>query len=321
MADAREGYLIETLVQFRNRKGKWLRGMVHRPEGGAGGRRAPGVIFFHGFTANRMESHWIFVKTARALANAGIASLRFDFYGSGESEGDFREVTLEGEISDGRVAVEFLRRQKGIDAHRIGAVGLSLGGSVAASLADRARVRALVLWAALAYPKHLRNLSRIFARRAPGGSGALEYSAQEISSQFLDNVEKIVPTRSIRRFKGPILIVQPERDDTVPLSHAEDFYQAAGSRIKRKVIIPGADHTFSSVAWERDVIGLTVEWFRAHLMLKHRVARSLRRRIEGTRRAAFSGLAVSSHRFLKWPAKQMVELPEAGIAGSRHWVR
>jgi dienelactone hydrolase len=119
---------METFVQFRNQKGQWLRGMMHRAAGTTGRRLGPGVIFFHGFTGDRMESHWIFVKCARALAQAGIASLRFDFYGSGESDGDFREVTLRGEISDARVAVEFFRRQKGIDPQRVGLLGISLGG-------------------------------------------------------------------------------------------------------------------------------------------------------------------------------------------------
>ena len=102
---------IESFVEFPNRAGKTLRGMMHRPAG-ARHRRVPAVTMFHGFTGNRMESHWIFVKCSRALAQAGIASLRFDFYGSGESAGDFREVTLRGEIADGRAAVAFLRRQK-----------------------------------------------------------------------------------------------------------------------------------------------------------------------------------------------------------------
>src|SRR5579864_8279648 len=123
-----------TAVEFPSRTGKMLRGVLHRPSDAAG-RSLPAVVMFHGFTGNRMEAHWIFVKCARNLAQAGIASLRFDFCGSGESDGEFSEVTLRGEIADGRMAVEFLRRQRGIDAQRVGLLGLSLGGTVAAALA------------------------------------------------------------------------------------------------------------------------------------------------------------------------------------------
>src|SRR6516165_8124503 len=122
------------MAQFRNRSGRWLRGMVHRPVEVAW-RPAPCVVFFHGFTGDRMESHWIFVKCSRALAFHGIASLRFDFYGSGESDGQFDEVTLQGEVSDAEAAVEFFRKQKGVDGRRLGLCGLSLGGAVAACVA------------------------------------------------------------------------------------------------------------------------------------------------------------------------------------------
>ena len=242
-----------------------MRGMIHRPKAPSARRRAPGVVFFHGFTGDRMESHWIFVKCARALAGAGIASLRFDFYGSGESEGEFREVTLQGELSDARAAVEFFRRQKGIDPKRIGLLGLSLGGTVAASLASRLRARALVLWAALAHPSELLTLAQRTTNLIPGGQGAREYSAQEISPHFLESIDTVAPLKSIAGFKRPTLIIHPEKDEYLPLSHPEDYFQAAGSAIKEKVIIPGADHTFTSVPWEREVITRTVDCFRQYL--------------------------------------------------------
>ena len=125
---------IEQSVEFLTSAGKTLRGVLHLPAA-APRDPAPAVVLFHGFTGNRMESHWMFVKCSRALAQAGVASLRFDFYGSGESDGEFRQMTLRGEIADGRAAVAFLRTQKGIDPKRVGLQGLSLGGAVAATLA------------------------------------------------------------------------------------------------------------------------------------------------------------------------------------------
>ncbi|MHB8654784.1 MAG: alpha/beta hydrolase [Terriglobia bacterium] len=257
---------MESLVEFRNRGDRLLRGMIHRPSPAAGRRGAPGVIFFHGFTGDRMESHWLFVKCSRALAQTGIASLRFDFYGSGESEGEFREVTLQGEISDAKAAIEYFRRQKGIDATRLGLVGLSLGGAIAAMVAPQARARAVVLWAALAHPGYLRALATHSTTAIAGTNGSREFGSQHVSPRFLDNVHKIDPLKSMARFKRPALIIHPEKDGYLPLSHPEDFFQAAGSPTKEKVIIPGADHTFTSLAWEREVIERTVEWFRKYLV-------------------------------------------------------
>jgi uncharacterized protein len=259
---------MENLVEFRNRRGKLLRGMIHRPNLLSRGRRVPGVVFFHGFTGDRMESHWIFIKCARALALQGIASLRFDFYGSGESEGEFREMTLAGEIADALAAVSFLRRQKGIDPDRIALCGLSMGGAVAACAAQRARARALALWSAVADTRIFLNLARSLARPFPGPSRNLEYDAREVSSRFLKEVVKVKPVQAIARYRGPTLIIHGDADDSVPCAHAEMFFRASPAPIKEKFILGGADHTFTSIAWERQVMDWTLDWFARHLLTR-----------------------------------------------------
>ena len=256
----------ELLVEFQNRSGKLLRGMIHEPASSLKRRGAPGVVFFHGFTGDRMESHWLFVKCSRALALAGIASLRFDFYGSGESEGRFQEVTLQGEVADARVAIEFFGRQRGVDRGRLGLVGLSMGGAIAATVAEVTGVKCLVLWAALAHPSHLRKLAERTTTLIPGGRGLREYSAHVVSPAFLKNIEKVDPIKSIAEFKGPTLIIHPEKDEYLPLSHPRDYFLAAGGEAKEEVIIPGSDHTFTSLAWESEVIERTVNWHKKYLL-------------------------------------------------------
>jgi len=255
---------IERYVEFPNRNRRTLRGMLHLPVSAAQ-KPAGAVVFFHGFTGDRRESHWIFVKCARALANLGIASLRFDFYGSGESDGDFREVTLSGEIADGRAAVAVLRDQPGIDPERVALVGLSMGGAVAASLAAAVDARALVLWSALARTTRLRDLAKQAARKISGKPGAIEYNARELSPRFFEDVLKVDPIRHLARYNGPTLIIHPEKDEHIPVSHAQAFYQASHGEPKELVIVPGADHVYTSVPWEREVIARTCAWFENHL--------------------------------------------------------
>jgi hypothetical protein len=255
----------ESYAEFPNRQAKVLRGMLHRPAGVFNRPRLPGVVMFHGFTADRMESHWMFVKCSRALAEAGIASLRFDFSGSGESDGNFREVTLRGEIADGHAAVEFFRAQNGIDPEHVGLLGLSMGGAVAAALAQSLKVQALVLWSALAHTARLRDLMGKLTQPIPGKPTAVEYDARELSPRFLDDALKVEPIRHLKQYKGPTLIIHPGKDESVPGSHARDFYRASGAKTKELVVIHGADHVFSSVAWEREVIARTVQWLGRYL--------------------------------------------------------
>ena len=255
---------IEQFVEFPNATGKALRGMLHLPPA-ALKRPAPSVVLLHGFTGNRMESHWMFVKCSRALAQTGVASLRFDFYGSGESEGEFREMTLRGEIADGRAAVAFLRGQKGIDPERVGLLGLSLGGAVAAALAPSVQAKALVLWSAVAHTARLRDLVKESTKEIPGKPGAIEFDAREISPRLIDDVLKVEPIRHLARYKGPTLIIHPEKDTVIPVFHARDFFQAVSAETKELAIIAGADHVYTSIPWEQQVIARTVQWFGHHL--------------------------------------------------------
>ena len=255
----------ERMIEFENRRRKLLRGMIHRPESRKHGRRFAGVVFFHGFTGDRMESHWIFIKCARALASAGIASLRFDFFGSGESEGEFRDVTLRSEIDDAVDGAAYFRRQKEIDPARLGLCGLSLGGCIAACIAHRVKAKVAVLWSAVAHPAVLREIAATLARPLPGASDLWEYDAREVSRRFLDDAAKFDAAQLLRRFAGPTLIIHPEKDAHVPLSHAEDLFRASPATAKEQVTIAGADHTFTSLAWEREVIERTVAWFHHHL--------------------------------------------------------
>jgi dipeptidyl aminopeptidase/acylaminoacyl peptidase len=255
---------IEQSVEFLNSAGKTLRGVLHLPAT-AQPHSARAVVLFHGFTGNRMESHWMFVKCSRALAQADVASLRFDFYGSGESDGEFRQMTLRGEITDGRAAVAFLRRQRSIDPKRVGLLGLSLGGAVAAALAPGVRAKALVLWSAVAHTARLGDIVKKLARRIPDKPGAFEYDAREIHPRLMEDVLKVEPIRHIARYKGPTLIIHPEMDETVPISHARDFFHATRSETKEVAIIAGADHVFTAIPWEQEVIARTVQWFARNL--------------------------------------------------------
>jgi uncharacterized protein len=253
---------MERLVEFDNHAGYRLRGMLHRPET-AGEPALAGVVFLHGFTGDRMESHWLFVKCSRALARAGIASLRFDFFGSGESDGALRDASIETEIADAQDAAAFLRRQGGIDPGRLGIVGLSLGGAVAALAAQPANARALVLWSAIAHLPLMRRFADSFARPLPDGD--VEYGGHRLSHNFLAAAGHLDPLGAVAAFKGPTLIVHPECDEHLPLTHPEDYFRASGAAVKDKVIVSNADHTFTSVAWEAEVIRRTVAWFQANL--------------------------------------------------------
>ncbi len=254
--------MAENFVQFRV-DGQTVYGMMHLPERKG---KVPAVAMCHGFTGNRIEAHRLFVKTARILAANGIAALRFDFRGSGESEGDFEQVTISSEIADALEAINFLRKQPEIDHDRIGLIGLSLGGCVATCTAARnEKVRALVLWAAVADLKILLNmLTQPEVRDSLDKQGWFDFGGWKISKAFYNDAASIDPLRESLRYDGAVLIVHGANDPVVPVDHAHRYY-AAFRCTKKLHIVPEADHTFARFNWEEEVMSLTLEWLKTHL--------------------------------------------------------
>ncbi len=245
-------------------EGQRIAATLHIPEA----TPAPGVLMCHGFTGHRIEAHFLFVKAARALCEAGLNVLRFDFRGSGESDGLFEQMTIEGEITDAAAALDALCAEATVDESRTGVIGLSLGGLVAACLAGREeRVRALVLWSAVADLKGVFSQRDAFAEadKVIAEGGVIEHGPHRLGAGFLRDCERIDPLAEVASYHGPALVVQGSGDESVPPEHAERYMQALPTQDKTKHIIKGADHTFASVAWEGEAIGVTREWLRSRL--------------------------------------------------------
>ena len=77
------------------RDGLTLRGMLHVPDNVSS--KVPMVILLHGFCDDRNEINFVHNELSQRLCDAGIASVRFDMNGSGESDGRFEDMTISSE--------------------------------------------------------------------------------------------------------------------------------------------------------------------------------------------------------------------------------
>lgn len=252
----------ERQISFEN-AGQTLYGFLHAPEG-AGPH--PAVALLHGFGGNHMEPRAIFTRTARRLASSGIAALRFDFRGSGDSEGEFRDASIESEVSDARAGLRFLAEQSEVDADRLGLVGLSLGGMIAACTAgDSPEVRALVLWSPVAH------LGELFATEATEerarellGEGYVDFGGLEVGMDLVEQAVGTDPVAALGGFAGRVLVIHGTGDELVPAEHGQRYKAALGDRADLE-LVEGADHVYSALPWERHVMERTTAWLREHL--------------------------------------------------------
>ena len=120
--------------------GQKVIGTLNTPDGVS---KPPVVLLLHGFTGSRNEleipavKEGIFSRAAKAWADKGMASLRIDFRGNGQSEGEFEDMTMEGLMADAEAALDYLAASPDVDKDRMAIVGWSMGGAVAASVAGR----------------------------------------------------------------------------------------------------------------------------------------------------------------------------------------
>lgn len=244
------------------------------------GDPAPVVLLLHGFTGARDElatehvPEGVFARTAAQLAEAGYASLRVDFRGSGEStdELDFADTTFEGQVADGLAALDYLDALETVAGEDVFVIGWSQGGLVAGAVAGRSgKPDAVALWNAVADPvATYGNLlgADVIAAGAEGPedevhSLALPWGAEiELKGAFFDQVMSFDPDAEIMGYTGPLLVVQGANDTTV-LPTSADLW-LAGHGGDGELWTAEMDHVFN-VFGEAEtltrMIEATIEFF------------------------------------------------------------
>jgi len=252
-------------VTFSN-KGQQLIGIFHMPDNLKSEEKAPGIVMFHGFTGNRTEAHRLFVQVARRLSKSGFIVLRFDFRGSGDSDGEFEDMTVPDEVCDAEKALTFLIEQRNVDKERVGVLGLSMGGRVAAILASKdERVKFAILYSPALGPlkeKFFSQMDKKKLEKLNSGEPIEVSSGWYLKKEFFETVDYIIPLNIMDRIKVPILIVHGDKDEVIPLEEALMGYELIrNSNEKNELyIVKGGDHTFSKREHTLEVIRKTLNW-------------------------------------------------------------
>lgn len=227
---------VETRFDFPNAAGEKLAGLCVEPAAGA---RA-WALFAHCFTCSKdlKAVNWI----SRELVARGIAVLRFDFTGLGESDGDFADTNFTSNLDDLVAAADFMRER--FAAPQI-LVGHSLGG--AAVLAAARRVPESVAVATIGAPSDPAHLRETLDEAAP--SLATEDATEvrlagrrfTIRRQLLEDLGRHRLDEAVGGLKRALLVMHSPIDEIVGIDHAAAIYRAA-RHPKSFVSLDDADH-------------------------------------------------------------------------------
>ena len=243
---------------FENRNGHTLRGIVTLPDTE---EKVPMVLLLHGFSGNLYGYKGLNTRIARALANAGIGCARFDFYGNGESDGEFQDMRFTGLYEDAEDMFSWMQSQPYADKTRCWLSGQSMGGYVAASTAPKIRPHGLILlcpgggmWFGCGErAKQLMDQGKSYVD--------LEGLRYEMSFN-LDMASHPMPFEEAKGYEGPAFIARASDDKLVDDRSVQAY--AACYQNPETLTVEGGGHNFASLPGRETLTGAIISFIRKH---------------------------------------------------------
>ena len=207
-----------------------LKAIIQKPELKQG-ERCPMVIFCHGFSGTKDGP--MFELIADTLQAHGIASIRFDFNGHGESEGEFKDMTVPNEIEDAKKVVEYVRDLRYVSELAI--VGHSQGGVVASMTAGQLseelgepafKAVALMAPAAVLRDDAIRGntMGKQYDPFDPGEYVEL-WGGLKLGGKYIRTAFSLPIYETAVKYQGPALIIHGNADRVVPYTYGERFHE------------------------------------------------------------------------------------------------
>lgn len=251
-------------ITIATEAGHALEGSIELPTGLVRGA----ALFAHCFTCTKQSK--AAVSVARALANEGIACLRFDFTGLGGSEGDFGRAGFATDVADLVAAAETLLDRF---AQPILLVGHSLGGAAVLAAANDLGSEKVAAIATIGAPSDVPHvLQRIdgdIEAIRKEGEGEVTIGGRDfaLSRDFLEKVENIDLLEEVGRLKRPLLFLHSPTDDVVGIENASALFGAA-KHPKSFVSLEGADHLLLEQADAQFAASVIAAWASRYIPMR-----------------------------------------------------
>ena len=239
-----------------------------------------GIIFLHPYAEEKQYVDRIFVHFARLLCSRGYFVMRFDFYGCGDSEGNFEELTFESQISDIQSISNQFIRDTGIG--EISLFGVRLGASIAIQYAGIDKnINNLILWSPIVNGAEyaatlLRN--KIFASFAEKkkiskenilnelySEGRVDIDGYYLTKHYYDFLNDMNVTNSVHVCKGNVFIGITKSESSFYGKYDFLVQQLQNNGIKCDLVTTDDkmywnQHTFYELYFPHDLINHTLDW-------------------------------------------------------------
>ncbi len=246
-------------IHFTNQAGQRLAGLLDIP---AGGTRA-WALFAHCFTCSKN------LKAAgnivQSLNDAGIAVMRFDFTGLGQSEGEFGDTSFSSNVSDLVDAARWLEAEHAAPAILL---GHSLGGTAVLRAArEIPSARAIATIGSPAEPAHVKHLfGDSLEELEREGSAEVSIGGRpfRMSRDFVEDLEDHDLLGEVSQLRRALLVMHAPLDSIVEIDNASALFVAA-KHPKSFVSLDDADHLLTRAEDSRYAGAVLAAWATKYL--------------------------------------------------------
>lgn len=241
--------------------GKTMRGIEHFPDGGSN-EATPLAVILPGLDGTKCGPVRMFTELSRRLETLGVASLRYDFTGGGESDGDYEDATLTRHIAEAIAILTHAHEDRRFDSERLFLVGFSTGGYVASvveSLIEFKLCKLVLLSPVCNLPEIVHEV----LSRAASSVRYVDYVGSRHTIESLRDWGQLRPTSlSLRTDVNP-LVINGSRDRLVPPNVVERFCKEVYEDHCIHYVIDQADHGFRRHDQKEKVITLVTDFLTA----------------------------------------------------------
>lgn len=239
--------------------GRLLRGNVRMPDSKG---PFPAVVFLHGFTVWKTGPQRLYEEFVRDAVKNGFCVIRFDFYGTGESDGEFYEMTIGSEMTETTAIFEWTKDQPYVNHENVFLGGHSMGALIAMLEAPGLRPKAVFGWATALTMLYQAGL-RTRTMNGPTEHG-WDIDGLELSREFMEEAAGMDFLAMCKGYEGPVLLIHGSRDLDIPVESTYALKAVYGDNCTMD-IVEGANHRFLSLEWKRYIYARTIEFLMAHL--------------------------------------------------------
>lgn len=205
------------------------------------------VTMFHGYTGHKNEHGFLFKQLTKTFVELGYATIRFDFSGSGDSDGEYYEMTYFTELEEARAIINYAYKMAN---KPIIALGFSMGGAITADVSGQMvdKVEQVVLLSPAG------NMDQIVTNRYQSvitNDGLIDIGGFCIGTKLIETLKGYDLYQNVKNFDKKVLIIHGSDDQSVPIEFGRRYHSIYPN--STMYTIEGAPHGYSNIKFREQI--------------------------------------------------------------------